>query len=125
MFPSEIWISIPHSGQGSVFRSIPPGAGHSSNCHLHLHSGHRINQYTSPSIHFSVAVAPGAKKKTRQNRLVVEKALARGERIYGLTTGFGQLSDQLVSPQKGKILQKNLILSHAVGTGPAFPESVS
>lgn len=46
------------------------------------------------------------------------RRLARGERrIYGVNTGFGKLADTVIPYEQQAQLQKNLIRSHAVGSG--------
>ena len=65
-----------------------------------------------------VRIAPAAAKKVKQSRDFVEKALQEGEKIYGVTTGFGLLSDKLIDLSQIEDLQRNLIRSHCVGVGP-------
>jgi len=55
----------------------------------------------------------------------VERALRKGEKIYGVTTGFGLLSDQIISLSQIEALQRNLIRSHSVGIGPSFDETTT
>lgn len=43
---------------------------------------------------------------------------------YGINTGFGALCDVGISPDQIASLQKNLVLSHAAGTGPEVPDPV-
>jgi len=47
-----------------------------------------------------------------------------GNAIYGVTTGFGDLVDQQISPDELEQLQENLIRSHCSGTGEVFSDSV-
>ncbi|MES2745408.1 MAG: histidine ammonia-lyase [Bdellovibrionota bacterium] len=55
----------------------------------------------------------------------VEKALASGQTIYGINTGFGYLSDVRIDSDKLTQLQENLVRSHACGVGDyAAPEIV-
>jgi histidine ammonia-lyase len=44
--------------------------------------------------------------------------------VYGINTGFGVFVDRRISTQETKQLNRNLILSHAVGTGPDLPLDV-
>jgi len=45
--------------------------------------------------------------------------------IYGVTTGFGALKGAILkSKDAARRLQKNIILSHSSGTGPAFSDEV-
>jgi histidine ammonia-lyase len=69
-----------------------------------------------------VRISPSVSKKVRRSRDFVEKALRQSEKIYGVTTGFGMLSDQLIDRSQIEALQRNLIRSHSVGVGPLFDE---
>jgi histidine ammonia-lyase len=69
-----------------------------------------------------VKISPSVEKKVKQSRDFIEKALDQGEKIYGVTTGFGLLSDQLIDHSQIEDLQRNLIRSHSVGVGPFFDE---
>jgi histidine ammonia-lyase len=57
-------------------------------------------------------------------RAVVERALARGAQIYGLTTGVGAGKTQRVEPGEAAAVQWSLVRSHLVGQGPAFAPEV-
>jgi histidine ammonia-lyase len=57
-------------------------------------------------------------------RAVSRGAADRGERIYGVTTGFGDLASVSIRPEDTGRLQENLLVSHAAGVGPAFPVEV-
>ena len=71
----------------------------------------------------SVALAPSAADRMRATRTVVEGLAARGEAVYGVTTGFGKLSDVAIPADQLAQLQVNLIRSHAAGVGPRLPEA--
>ncbi|MFU8878163.1 MAG: histidine ammonia-lyase, partial [Wenzhouxiangellaceae bacterium] len=59
----------------------------------------------------------------RTSRDRVEQALATDVPIYGINTGFGALASQRIAPDRLAELQRNLLLSHACGTGePLTPE---
>ena len=70
----------------------------------------------------SVTLAPSAAARMRATRTVVEGLAARGEAVYGVTTGFGKLSDVAIPADQLAQLQVNLIRSHAAGVGPRLPE---
>ncbi|HUL29319.1 MAG TPA: histidine ammonia-lyase [Thermodesulfobacteriota bacterium] len=70
-----------------------------------------------------VKVSSSVSEKMNQSREFVERALREGEKIYGVTTGFGLLSDQIINPSQIEALQRNLIRSHSVGIGPFFDEA--
>lgn len=44
--------------------------------------------------------------------------------IYGITTGFGSLCDHNISKEDLSALQKNLVMSHACGTGNYVPKDI-
>ena len=69
-----------------------------------------------------VKISPSVEKKVKRSRDFIEKALEQGEKIYGVTTGFGLLSDQVIDHSQIEDLQRNLIRSHSVGVGPNFDE---
>ncbi len=70
-------------------------------------------------------VSPRVISEMKRSRGFVEEALARGEKMYGVTTGFGRLSDQVIDHSQIEALQKNLIRSHSVGVGPYFDEKTT
>jgi histidine ammonia-lyase len=53
---------------------------------------------------------------------IIKRAIDDKKVIYGVTTGFGALSDVFISKGKRKQLQKNIIKSHSAGVGDAFDE---
>jgi histidine ammonia-lyase len=55
------------------------------------------------------------------SRAVVDRATARHDIVYGVTTGFGKLADQAIPAHHLEQLQHNLILSHSVGVGEPLP----
>ena len=65
-----------------------------------------------------VALAAEARARMQSTRDVVEGIAARGEVVYGVTTGFGKLSDIAIPADQLARLQVNLVRSHAVGVGP-------
>lgn len=68
-----------------------------------------------------VALAPAARERMRATRAIVESLAARGEAVYGVTTGFGKLSDFAIPADQLAQLQVNLVRSHAAGVGPRLP----
>jgi histidine ammonia-lyase len=59
------------------------------------------------------------------SRARVEAALADGQAHYGVNTGFGALANQRVSDDQLTLLQRNLLLSHAVGVGEPVPTDIT
>jgi histidine ammonia-lyase len=71
-----------------------------------------------------VSLAPAARDKAAESRKYVDGIVARGEVAYGVTTGFGKLSDVSIPPDKLAALQVNLVRSHTSGVGDLLPERV-
>jgi histidine ammonia-lyase len=61
----------------------------------------------------------------QKSREFVEQALKDGKAHYGINTGFGILANKRISENDLKNLQRNLILSHAVGVGNPIPKEIS
>lgn len=59
------------------------------------------------------------------SRVAVENALAENEVYYGINTGFGALANKKIGSDDLRQLQRNLILSHAVGVGDLIPKDIS
>ncbi|SDN38789.1 histidine ammonia-lyase [Fictibacillus solisalsi] len=72
-----------------------------------------------------VAACKKSMERVGKSRSAVERIVDQGEVIYGITTGFGKLSDVYIAPEDTEKLQMNLIRSHACGVGEPFPEEVS
>lgn len=58
------------------------------------------------------------------NRAYIEQLLQEDRLVYGVTTGFGRLATVQIAPQDTRDLQRNLILSHAVGVGAPLSTEV-
>ena len=50
--------------------------------------------------------------------------VAKGDAAYGINTGFGLLAKTRIPDEKLEQLQRNLILSHSVGTGELLSDAV-
>src|SRR5688572_30338323 len=70
----------------------------------------------------NLALAADAKRRILAARRVVDDHVRAGDVVYGLTTGFGKLKSVAIPTEKLEELQRNLILSHACGSGPPLPE---
>lgn len=69
-----------------------------------------------------LSLAPAAAEKIRASRGLVERWVREGRRIYGMTTGFGALSDVAIPPAQAARLQENILMSHAAGVGDPLDE---
>ncbi len=67
-----------------------------------------------------VILSENAKARVNRCADAVRKLIERGEIAYGITTGFGAFKDKIISPDESGKLQKNIVLSHAVGVGKPF-----
>jgi histidine ammonia-lyase len=71
-----------------------------------------------------VALDPGALDRVAANRATLERVLAAGTPVYGITTGFGALVSTRVGPEHQRALGLNLLRSHAAGTGELLPRPI-
>ncbi len=65
-----------------------------------------------------------ARERMQEARDVIAALVERGEVVYGVTTGFGDLATTFIPPEDAAALQENLIASHAAGVGRPFPREV-
>ncbi|MDF2678483.1 MAG: hutH, partial [Bacillota bacterium] len=72
-----------------------------------------------------VELSPEAVEKINISRQIVEKAINDGKIIYGINTGFGKFENIAIKDNQLEELQRNLILSDAVGIGQNFPTDVT
>lgn len=67
-----------------------------------------------------VALTDAARAQVDRAAAAVETLLARGEIAYGITTGFGAFKDRVIPREQVRELQRNILVSHAVGVGEPF-----
>lgn len=60
-----------------------------------------------------------------RSRSVVERALSTGGTYYGINTGFGVLASTRIARADVERLQRNLLVSHAVGVGDPVPKPIA
>jgi histidine ammonia-lyase len=63
-----------------------------------------------------------ARTRVAAGRRVVEKVLERGDAVYGVNTGFGDLANVRIEPANLGLLQERLVLSHCAGVGEPLPD---
>ena len=68
-----------------------------------------------------VKLASTARERAAESRRHVDALVARNAVAYGVTTGFGKLSDVSIPPDRLAELQVNLVRSHAAGVGAPLP----
>jgi histidine ammonia-lyase len=59
----------------------------------------------------------------QKTRDVVRQIVDRGDIVYGVSTGFGKLSEVAIPKERLGELQINLVRSHSAGVGPLLPEA--
>lgn len=69
-----------------------------------------------------VELAPAARARMERANDVVTDLVKRNAVAYGVTTGFGKLSDVAIPRDRLDELQVNLVRSHAAGVGPLLSE---
>ena len=82
------------------------------------------HQQLTPAL--TIALARGERRGTLPDssrtavsaaRRSVEAMAAGTKAVYGINTGFGPLCDVQITPAETNLLQRNLLISHAVGVG--------
>lgn len=72
-----------------------------------------------------IELSEESKKRIERCREYLDnKTLQTDRPIYGVTTGFGSLCDKVISHDDLGKLQKNLVMSHACGTGEEVPQEI-
>ena len=74
---------------------------------------------------YKLALSEDAINRIQKCRDYLDKKMENQDKpIYGVTTGFGSLCDHSISKEDLSTLQKNLVMSHACGTGEMVPEEI-
>ena len=71
-----------------------------------------------------VVLDADAADRMRESRAVIERLVAEGRTVYGVTTGFGDLANVRIDSSETDALQRNLVRSHAAGIGPPLDDDV-
>ena len=69
----------------------------------------------------AAALDPAAAPRIAASAAAVERILAKGAPVYGINTGFGKLASVRIDDADLAALQRNIVLSHAAGTGAPSP----
>jgi histidine ammonia-lyase len=70
-----------------------------------------------------VRLPAAALARVHAARSVIERKVAGGETVYGVTTGLGSLANVRLQPEEARALQLGLLRSHAVAVGPPLSAS--
>ncbi|QEY51454.1 histidine ammonia-lyase [Legionella longbeachae] len=79
---------------------------------------HVLNQQLKCSL------AEDALTQINASHQTVKKVILDKKTVYGINTGFGSLANQTISSDNLKQLQKNIVLSHACGTGELLSDEI-
>jgi histidine ammonia-lyase len=71
-----------------------------------------------------VVLAPAAVQRMRETRVFVERAVERGDAVYGVTTGVGARKKVPVPAEEVGAFNRALVANHRVGAGPDAPEEI-
>jgi histidine ammonia-lyase len=72
----------------------------------------------------TAALADSCWPKIERSAASVAKIVGRGEPVYGINTGFGKLANIRIAAEDLAALQRNIVLSHSAGVGPAMPQPI-
>ncbi|HKU97002.1 MAG TPA: aromatic amino acid lyase, partial [Vineibacter sp.] len=71
-----------------------------------------------------LALSAAAQTELLASQAVVREIVESGRVAYGINTGFGKLAQTTIPAGSLAELQRNLVLSHSVGTGAPLPAAV-
>lgn len=72
-----------------------------------------------------LALAGDTRARIADGAAYVAAVLERGESVYGVTTGFGALSEHRIPRAQVSELQRRHVVSHACGVGPFVDEPIA
>ena len=71
-----------------------------------------------------LSLAATAYAAINQASATIDTIVAKGDAAYGINTGFGKLAKTRIPDEQLELLQRNLILSHSVGSGELIADDV-
>ncbi|STX28979.1 histidine ammonia lyase [Legionella beliardensis] len=72
-----------------------------------------------------ISLAPSCLLKIEAANEAVNEIIAGEKTVYGINTGFGSLAYQRISTENLQQLQRNIVLSHACGSGELLDDDVT
>ncbi|MBN1435209.1 aromatic amino acid lyase, partial [Candidatus Fermentibacterales bacterium] len=88
------------------------------------HESTSLEQVAAVSRGAAARLSERARSAISKGRAALEGRIREGRPIYGVSTGFGRLAGTRVSNDQVEALQRNLLFSHACGSGPPLPHRV-
>ncbi len=77
--------------------------------------------WDQPAVTLDPACRPAVEAAAQR----IHAAAQGADPVYGVNTGFGKLASHKIAPEDTSTLQRNLILSHCCGVGPAIPRRLT
>ncbi len=71
-----------------------------------------------------VELSAGAMERMQESRAFVEHVLARGDPVYGMTTGVGMRKKVRIGAGEHEEFNRRMIVNHRTGQGPPFGDDV-
>lgn len=71
-----------------------------------------------------VSLSEFGQRSIIESRTILNAIMESGHPVYGINTGFGIFADRRIQPTESAKLSRNLILSHAIGTGPSLATEI-
>ena len=71
-----------------------------------------------------IELSKGSEKRINKTRELIEQLVREEKSIYGVTTGFGALSDVAISRKDTQRLQENILMSHSAGVGNVLDQEI-
>jgi len=72
----------------------------------------------------TLALDSAARAGMQASQATVQRIVDEDQVVYGINTGFGKLASTKIAHERLAELQRNLVLSHSVGTGDPLPDDV-
>ncbi len=93
--------------------------------HLTLEDVARVASAPGRGLDTRVGLTEEAWHKVRRAERAVAELVASRQVVYGVTTGFGAFKNRIIPPDEVQQLQRNILMSHAVGVGPLLDETTT
>jgi len=73
----------------------------------------------------AVQLTPASRQRVTRAAQAVQQLIDNGVVAYGITTGFGAFKDRIIPVEEVAQLQRNIVMSHAVGVGAPFDRATT
>ncbi|WP_439520928.1 histidine ammonia-lyase [Hydrogenophaga sp.] len=70
-----------------------------------------------------IQLPAAARANIESSAATIQRIVEKGDAAYGINTGFGKLARTRIPDDQLELLQRNLILSHSVGTGEPMSDA--